>query len=517
MISFPAQQPPRRLFILLLFCIFCLPSASQGTDLASFEQKVTEYTVKNGWTFILVERPVAPVFAFMTAVNVGSAQEGTGRTGLAHMFEHMAFKGTPRLGTKNYEEEKKALEELERAYLAYQEARLSSTSDAQRIERLSNVYKRKRQAAAKFVKKNEFSDVVEREGGVAVNAFTSADVTGYFYALPANKIELFCYLESERFLHPVFREFYEERDVVMEERRMRTESRPIGRLFEQFVVTAFTAHPYHHPVIGYASDIQSYTMTDAKQFFETYYVPSNMVTAIVGDIHPETLIPLLETYFGRIPGGSKPPPLRTMEPPSIAEKVVTINDPAQPFYMEGYHKPAATHPDQPVFDAIDDILTNGRTSRFYRALVRDKQIAVDAGAYGAYPGEKYPHLWVAYAVPARGVSNETVQQAIREELNRLKTEDVTDEELTKFRTRAKAGLIYSLKSNLGLAMSLTDYHTLFGDWRELFRYIQRFDRVTKADIRRIAAQTFVASNRVVAQIETMSPPAARTPTSPQGS
>ncbi len=515
MLWIPAQQTPRRLFILLLFCIFCFPSASQGIDLASFEQKVTEYTVKNGWKFILVERPVAPVFAFMTAVNVGSAQEDTGRTGLAHMFEHMAFKGTPRLGTKNYEEEKKALEELEQAYLAYQEARLSPTSDAQRIEDLSNVFKGKQQAAAKFVQKNAFGDIVEREGGVALNAFTGADVTGYFYALPANKIELFCYLESERFLHPVFREFYEERDVVMEERRMRTESRPVGRLFEQFVVTAFTAHPYHHPVIGYASDIQSYTMTDAKEFFETYYVPSNMVTAIVGDIDPKTLIPLLETYFGRIPGRPAPPPLRTVEPPSISEKVVTIKDPAQPFYMEGYHKPAATGPDQPVFDAIDDILTNGRTSRFYRSLVRDKQIAVDAGAYGAYPGEKYPHLWVAYAVPARGVANETVQQAIREELNRLKTEDVTDEELAKFRTRAKANLIYSLKSNLGLAMSLTDYHTLFGDWRELFRYIQRFDRVTKADIRRIARQTFTASNRVVAQIETMSPPAAPTPTARQ--
>lgn len=503
MLPIPARHTPRRLFVLLLFCIFCFPSASQGIELASFEQNVTEYTVKNGWTFILVERPVAPVFAFMTAVNVGSAQEETGRTGLAHMFEHMAFKGTPRLGTNNYEEEKKALEELEQAYLAFQEAKLNPAPDTRRIEDLSRVFKSKQRAAAKFVKKNEFSDVVEREGGVAVNAFTGADVTGYFYALPANKIELFCYLESERFLHPVFREFYEERDVVMEERRMRTESRPVGRLFEQFVVTAFTAHPYHHPVIGYASDIQSYTMTDAKKFFETYYIPSNMVTAIVGDIDPKTLIPLLETYFGRIPGRPTPPPLRTVEPPSIAEKVVTIKDPAQPFYMEGYHKPAATHPDQPIYDAIDDILTNGRTSRFYRSLVQDKQIAVDAGAYGSYPGEKYPHLWVAYAVPARGVANETVQQAIREELDRLKTEDVTDEELAKFRTRAKASLIYSLKSNLGLAMSLADYQTLFGDWRELFRYIQRFDRVTKADIRRIAQQTFKASNRVVAQIETI--------------
>ncbi len=490
-----------------LFLHFVFPSLAFSQNLESFEQRVTEHTLKNGWTFILVERPVAPVFAFMTRVNVGSAQEGAGGTGLAHMLEHMAFKGTPRLGTNDYDKEKPALEELEQAYLAYQAARLDPQAGQQHVEGLLKTFKEKQRAASQFVKKNEFGDIIEREGGVALNAFTSADVTGYFYALPSNKVELFAYLESERFLHPVFREFYEERDVVMEERRMRTESRPIGRLLEQFTATSFTAHPYHHPVIGYASDIQSYTMTDALEFYQTYYVPTNMVTAIVGDIHPKTLVPLLEKYFGRIKPAPKSPFLRTIEPPSTAEKTITLKDPSQPFYIEGYHKAAITHADQPVFDAIDDILTNGRTSRFYRSLVRDKKIAVSAGAYGAYPGEKYPHLWVPYAVPARGVKNQAVQQAIRDELERLKTEDVTDEELAKFRTRAKASLIYSLKSNLGLAMSLTDYQTLFGDWRELFRYIERFDHVTKADIRRVATQTFKASNRVVAQIETIAPPA----------
>ncbi len=475
-------------------------------DLASFESRVTEHTLTNGWTFILVTRPVAPVFAFMTAVNVGAAQEGAGITGLAHMFEHMAFKGTTRLGTTNYDAEKRALEELERAYLAYQDARTRTAPDAEHVERLHDTFQRKQRAAAAFVESNAFANVIEREGGVGLNAFTGTDMTGYVYALPANKIELLCYLESERFLRPVFREFYEERAVVMEERRMRTESRPIGRLFEQFVATAFTAHPYHHPVIGYASDIQSYSMTDAETFFETWYIPSNMVTAIVGDIHPETLVPLLETYFGRIPSGPTPPPLRTVEPPSIAEKVVTIRDPSQPFYMEAYHKPAVTHPDQAVFDAMDDILTNGRTSRFYRALVRDQQIAVSAGSYGAYPGEKYPHVWLAYAVPARGVSNQTVQHALREELQRLHTEDVTEKELAKFRRRAQADLLSSLKSNMGLARQLTYYHTILGDWRELFRALERFDRVTSADIRRVARRTFTASNRVVAQIETVSPP-----------
>jgi len=229
-------------FIPLLIFLFVFPPLAFSQNLESFEQRVTEHTLHNGWTFILVERPVAPVFAFMTRVNVGSAQEGAGVTGLAHMFEHMAFKGTPRLGTKDYAKEKVALEKLEQAYLTYQEARLDAQADTQHLKELFTTFKEKQRAASQFVKKNEFGDVIEHEGGVALNAFTSADVTGYFYALPSNKVELFAYLESERFLQPVFREFYEERDVVMEERRMRTESRPIGRLLEQFIATSFTAH-----------------------------------------------------------------------------------------------------------------------------------------------------------------------------------------------------------------------------------------------------------------------------------
>jgi len=474
-------------------------------DLDSFEQHVTQHTLKNGWTFILVERPVAPVFSFITRVNVGSAQEGAGQTGLAHMFEHMAFKGTPRIGTKNYQEEKVALAALEEAYQAYQLEKFSRKADPEKVKSLYDTFKQRQREASQYVKKNEFGDIIEREGGVALNAFTGADVTGYFYSLPANKVELFAYLESERFLHPVFREFYEERDVVMEERRLRTESQPFGRLLEQFVATAFMAHPYHHPVIGYASDIQTYTLTDAKRFYETQYVPTNMVTAIVGDIEPKAVIPLLEKYFGRIPADSPPPPIRTQEPPSITEKTVILHDPSQPLYLEGYHKPAATHVDQPVYDAIDDILTNGRTSRLFRSLVRDKQIAVSVGAYAAYPGDKYPHLWLAYGVPGRGVSNQTVQQALREEFDKLKTQDVSDEELARFRTRAKAGLLRALNNNLGLAMHMTDYHMLFGDWRELFRYIRRFDLVTKDDIRRVAKVLFQPTNRIVGMIETVAP------------
>jgi predicted Zn-dependent peptidase len=475
-------------------------------DLADFEQRTTLHRLDNGWTFIIVERPVAPVFSFATLVNVGGAQEVPGITGLAHMFEHMAFKGTTHFGTSDSAAEEVALERMEEAYQAYQAARLRPGSDPAEVAGLREVFNEREEEATRYVVPNEFDEIVTSAGGVDVNAFTNSDFTGYFYSLPANKIELFCYLESERFLDPVFREFYKERDVVQEERRLRTESQPIGRLLEQFRATAFVAHPYKQPVVGYMSDLQSITLTDARAFHEKYYVPSNLVTAIVGDVDAASLVPMLETYFGRVPAGPVPEPVRTVEPIQIAEKEVRLLDPSQPVYIEGYHISAQTHPDQPVWDAIDDILSGGRTSRLYRSLVRDKKIAANAGSFSQLPGSKYPTLWIAWAFPSPNSSNEEVQAAIREEIERMKAEDVTDEELDRFKTRAKAALLRSLRSNSGLASSLADYQTLYGDWRELFRYVERIDAVTKEDIRRVATAALVASNRTIGRIETIEPP-----------
>jgi predicted Zn-dependent peptidase len=494
----------------LLLLLVCSHLSAQ--DLASFEERTTVHVLDNGWTFIIHERPGAPVFSFSTQADVGSAQEVPGITGLAHMFEHMAFKGTPNIGTRDYEAEKRALEAVEEAYQAYNRERLSPQPDQEKLEKLLAEFRQKQEEAAQYVVQNEFDEIIDAAGGVGLNAGTGADMTIYFYSLPANKVELFAYLESERFLHPVFREFYVERDVVQEERRMRTESQPIGRLVEQFVSAAFAAHPYGQPVVGHMSDLQSFTVTDAEQFFRTYYVPSNLVTSVVGSVTASELIPVLEKYFGRVPTGSPPPPLRTVEPPQTAEKIVIMKDPAQPFYLEGYHKPAVTHPDQAIFDAIDDVLSNGRTSRLYRSLVRDKQIALSTQSFSGFPGQKYPHLWAAYAMPARGITNEQVRDAIREEIERLKNEDVTDEELDRFKTRARADLIRGLGSNQGLANQLVSYQTLFGDWRELFRYLDKLEAVTKEDIRRVANETFRDSNRTVAMIVTEDRAAAPAPT-----
>jgi predicted Zn-dependent peptidase len=480
-----------------------LPAAAQ--DLASFEKRTTVHTLDNGWTFILVERPVAPVFSFATFVDVGSAQEVPGITGLAHMFEHMAFKGTPNIGTTDFAAEAEAIAALEEAYLAMQAERMKARPDEARLGELGAAFEAAQQAAEQYVVPNEFGEIIDRSGGVGLNAFTNADLTGYFYSLPANKTELFAYLESERFLHPVFRQFYKERDVVQEERRLRTESQPIGRLIEQVIAAAFVAHPYRQPTVGYMSDLQAFTLTDAQEFYATYYGPSNMVTVVVGDIDPEALIQVLETYFGRVPARPAPPPLRTREPKQIAERVIRVPDPAQPFYAEAYQKPAATHPDQPVYDAIDDILSNGRTSRLYRRLVEDEKIAAAAASLSGFPGEKYPSLWIAYAVPAKGVENQTVQAAIRDEIETLKNEPVTDAELERFKTRARADLIRSLRSNQGMANALARYHLRYGDWRELFRYLDRLEAVTKQDIQRVARDTFTPTNRTVGMIVTEPP------------
>ena len=496
-------------YVPLLLVVLCSILGS-AQDLASFEKRVTVNTLPNGLTVVICRRPEAPVFSFTTWVDAGSAQDPLHMTGLAHMMEHMAFKGTETIGTTDYPDEKVALEKVEQAYAAYRAARINPQGrDPQEIAKLEKAWKEDIANADKYVVKGAFDDIVEREGGVGLNAFTTYDETVYFYSMPVNRMELWAYLESDRFLHPVMREFYKERDVVMEERRLRTDSSPTGRLLEQFLGTSFMANPYHRPTIGYRSDLETFSATDADEFFHRYYVPSNMVIGLVGDLNPEQVFPVVERYFGQIPSRPKPLEVTTTEPAQNSVREVTMPDPSQPFYLEGYHRPSYRAPDDVVYDAISDILSNGRTSRLYRSLVRDKQIAAIAAGISSYPGSKYSHIFTFYAVPTPGHTNAELQKAFSEEIQKLKTKDVTDEELRMFKTRTEADLIRGLASNEGLAEQLAIYQTRYGDWRELFRYLDRVDKVTKADIRRVANQVFQDTNRTVGVIETKMPSGAQ--------
>lgn len=479
-----------------------LPAAAQ--DLASFEKRVTLKKLPNGLTVLVVERKEAPVFSYVTRVDVGSAQEVAGITGLAHMFEHMAFKGTDVIGTTDGAAEKAALAKVEEAYAAYDSARRKTAGrDEKDVARLESAWKAAIAEADKFVVPGAFGEIVEREGGVGLNASTSSDETTYFYSMPSNRLELWAYLESERFVKPSLREFYKERDVVMEERRMRTDSRPGGRLLEEFVSAAFIAHPYGNGVIGWASDLSSFSATDAQRFYEQHYVPENMYVAVVGDVKTAETLRLVEEYFGRLPARPRPGPVRTVEPAQRGAREVVLKDPSQPLYYEGYHKPEGQHPDEPVFDVLADLLATGRTSRLYRSLVRDKKLCAAAGALHGFPGNKYPNLFAFYGVTTPGHTADEVRGALQAEIDRLKNEDVPAEELKMVKTRTKADLIRGLGSNIGLARQLSYFQMRFGDWRELFRNVERIQSVTPADIRRVAKATFREENRTVARIESI--------------
>jgi predicted Zn-dependent peptidase len=496
---------PRTPAIFLAAALLALASAL-AQDLKSFEQKITTKVLPNGLTLIICERPEAPVFSYTTFVDAGDVNDPSGESGLAHMFEHLAFKGTTEIGTSDYAAEKVALAKVEAANDAYEAEYLKFVGrDENKLKELKEAFLQAQQEAEKFVIPNQFTDVAERNGTHELNAETALDNTMFYWSMPENRLELWAWLESSRLTDTVPREFYKERDVVIEERRMRTDSNPEGRLVEQFLATAYVAHNYGRSGIGWPSEVSQINATEAMAFHKKYYIGANIVVAVVGDVKASEALPMLEKYFSRVPGGPKPEEMTTVEPTQFAEKSVIIRDPSQPLYVEGYHRPSYTDPDNKVYDAISDILSNGRVSRLYRSLVRDKQIAAAAEGFSPFPGDKYPGMFVFDATPNPGHTPQEMAIAIHQEIEKLKTTDVSDEELAMYKARTRADLLRGLADNQGLANDLAEYQTRYGDWRQLFLQLDKVDKVTKADIRRVANQVFIPSNRTSAWIETESP------------
>src|ERR1700683_2946739 len=311
-----------------------LPGLLCAQSLQEFQKKVTEFALPNGMRFLIIERHESPLVSFHTYVNVGSVDDPNGETGIAHMFEHMAFKGTPTIGTKNWPKEKAALAQIEVAYDKLdQEKNKGFRSDPKKIEAFEAQVKDAIATADSFVEENEYDRIVESNGGVGLNAGTGEDSTNYYYSFPENRIELWFLLESERFLHPVFREFYKERDVVREERRMRVESSPQGKLVEALLATAFAAHPYRNMPGGWASDIDNFRRTEAEAFYKKYYVPANITIAISGDVDPKECKRMADKYFSILPSGPLPSGPRTVEPIQNGERRVQVESPAQPFMV----------------------------------------------------------------------------------------------------------------------------------------------------------------------------------------
>lgn len=461
-------------------------------------ERISEFSLENGIKFIVLERHRAPVISFVTYADVGGVDEPEGKTGVAHFLEHLAFKGTKRIGTLNYPAEKQLLDQLDQLFAKIQAAKVAG--QAEELAALQKKFEQVQAKAAQYIQQNKLGQIVEQAGGVGLNAATSTDSTVYFYSFPSNKLELWMSLESERFLEPVFREFYKEKEVILEERRLRTDNSPIGKMIEVFLDTAFQEHPYGRPVIGYNEDIRNLTREDVEQFFEAYYVPDNLTIAVVGDVDPAQVERLANIYFGRYQSKPAPPEVKAVEPPQEETREISLRLPSQPWYLEGYHRPAIGHPDHIVYEIIGRLLSDGRTSRLYKSLVDQKQLALSAQGVSSFPGDKYPNLMLFYALTAPNHSVEEVAEALRQEIELLKTKPVSMQELNRVKTQIRADLLRSLDSNMGMAQYLVDYEVKTGSWRNLFEELDEIAAITTADIMRVAKATFKPESRTIGRL-----------------
>jgi predicted Zn-dependent peptidase len=486
-----------RTAIILVF-ILVLPTLSYPFTLS---ERVKEYNLENGLKVLMVERHQSPTVSLWISFKVGSVDEGSGMTGTAHLLEHMLFKGTETLGTRNYAEEKKLLDVIDKkAILLDQEKMKGEKADKKKIERMESDLRQLETEHRKFVVKDEIDAVYQKNGGENSNAMTGNDSTTYIVSLPSNRLELWARIESDRILNPVLREFYSEREVVREERRQSYESEPGRKLMEVFLAAAFQAHSYRNPIIGWDSDIRFLRRDKTREFFQSHYAPNNAVIAVVGDINPEEVLSLIKKYFGRIP----PQPLAfspvTSEPEQKGERRVQLVFDANPEIVIGYHKPTIPHFDDYCFDVIDAVLSEGRTSRLYKRLIEKEKLAVSVETENGLPGARYPNLFTIVATPRAPHTTHELEEVIYQELERLKKEEVSEKELTRIKNQLRASRIYRLKSNSGIAYELAYNQTVANDWRYMEKHLEIIEKITPQDIMGVAKKYFKDENRTVAEL-----------------
>jgi predicted Zn-dependent peptidase len=459
----------------------------------------------NGMKVFVYPRSNAPLFSAMVIVDAGSAMEQVGETGLAHLLEHMAFKGTPWIGTRNWDKERELLVEIESVGSRLTVEKQKPVPDTAVVDDLTTRLASLQKEQALYIVPNEYDQIITREGGQEVNASTDCDYTNYYMTLPSSKLEMWALMESQRLVYPAWREFYLERDVVAEERRMRIEDNPLGKLYENFVVAAFKCHPYKNPVIGWMPDIYNLTIAKIDSFYKAWYVPENMVAVIVGNVDPEQVRVVMEKYFGSIPARPSPRKPITVEPPQDGEKRVKVVADAEPQLIIGWHKPTFPDRDTYVFEVIQFLLTrSGRSSRLYERLVKNDGICQDVDSFTA-PGEEFPNLYALWLTPRSPHSADQVEKAALEEVERLKAEPVTDKELQKIRNQIEAAYLKDLESNLGLAKRLGVYYIASKDPGILDRMRDEMKSVTAEDIQRVSRKYLTAENRTVTELVTRAP------------
>ncbi len=485
---------------------------------------VKEHTLSNGMRVLIVERHDEPTVACSWVARVGSVNERPGITGLAHLFEHMMFKGTKTIGTRNAARDAELnaaqdriqaqiREELAQLRLRQRRGELVHFQDPKvrtpRLQELMAQFDALVKEQRGLVVKDEIWTLYAGAGGTGMNASTSQDRTNYIVSIPSNKLEFWCWLESDRLANPVFREFYSERNVILEERKQTLESRPGGLVDEAFNAMVWMGHPYHWQVIGWPSDISQVTREQAAEFFATYYAPNNLTAILVGDVKAAEALPMLERYFGRIPANPKGvPDVITEDPAQPAEQRMVAEVETSPSVQVVFKTVPAVHRDGPALSALASVLSGsgggmmgmrggggGRASgRLAKALVLGQQAATSAMAFSR--GQKYGGTFVLRATPAPGKRPEEVEPLLYAELAKVAKEGITDAELERVKNAYQMGLYARLDSNVGIRETLTAAEAT-GSWRDLEIGVRAMMAVTKEDVQRVAAAYFSKENRSV--------------------
>jgi predicted Zn-dependent peptidase len=471
---------------------------------------IEEHLLGNGMKLILIPQHLAPTISGAWVAHVGSANEHPGITGISHLFEHMMFKGSHVIGTRDYAKDVRLIDEQEQVR-DQMRAELSIARAAQRRGDLDDLAKpeaktpRYRELEAKFdslvteqranMVKNEFDNTLQKNGGTFMNAFTAEDMTVYFETLPANKLELWFWMEADRIQNRVFREFYSERDVVYEERRRSVESTPTGPMEEAFESMFWEASPYHWPVLGWPSDLPNITKAQADEYYSLYYAPQNLTALLVGDFDPKEALALAEKYLGAIPKGEKPAPeMITTEPPQLAEKRYYAEAETNPAVWMRWHTVAYVHHDVPALDVLEEIL-NGPTGRLKKSLVLGSGVATDASASDV--ARKYEGYFEIQGECKEGHTPEELEKAISDEVEKLQKGPVTDEELQKVKNRYLAGGYRQISSGMQLMFRYARAEGM-GTWQDADRIDREVQALTAADIQRVANRYFQKENRTVA-------------------
>lgn len=466
-------------------------SSAQVLDRLS--SSVTKVTLSNGLRVLLYPRNQAPVFAGVISVGVGGVDETPGETGISHMFEHMAFKGTEEIGTYNYEKEKGLLKRLEV---------LAARSPI--IEKLSAEDKKEWSEIQEQLKNlwnnEQLSREFEKRGGVGLNAQTDKEETRYFVSLPKNAFEFWCWLESERLFHPILRQFYQERDVVLEERRSRFEDDPVGMLYEKLLGIAYVKHPYRNPVIGYEQDIRNLTATKLEAFRKRFYIPSNIVVGIVGDIDLENDIATIKKYFGPIPSATREIRDLPPDPPQTEEKIFTTTSNASPSFMVAYHKPNYPSPDDPIVTVLSSVLNGSSQSPLFKRLIKDRRVATSISDEEV-PGVLSKNLLLFVVTPKSTHSNKAVLAAFDEEIEDFKNKPVSKALLENAKRSVAFDYMTQLQSNMTLAGNLAAAELGYNDWKVMIDWYRQAMAVTEKDVQNAARKYLVRSSRIVGLLE----------------